>query len=70
MVAESPFESLRSSASQPFTSGLGCSSWQPRICRADFDFYPQFPPLFFELLNKTKVGTKKRNGFDPTPPNY
>lgn len=60
MEVESPFESLHCSALQTFTSGLGFSSWQPRICRADCH---NFPHCFFELLNKTKVGTKKQKWF-------
>lgn len=59
MEVESPFESLHCSALQTFTSGLGFSSWQPRICRADFDFYPQFPPLFFWAVKQDKSGNQE-----------
>lgn len=56
MELESPFESLHWLT---FTSGLGFSSWQPRICRADFDFYPQFPPLFFRAVKQDKSGNQE-----------
>lgn len=59
MEVESPFESLHCSALQPITSGLGFSRWQPRICRADFDFYPQFPPLFFWAVKQDKSGNRE-----------